>query len=348
MENEVFHFARPYILYLLGLVPVFVVLFIVSHRRKSKLLQQFGESRLVNDLIPEVSHGRAIRKFIIVMLALVFFVFALAGPQYGIKLQEAKRKGSEIIIALDVSNSMLAEDILPCRLDRAKQAVARLVDKLRSDRIGLIVFAGEAYTQLPITSDYVSAKMFLSNINPDLVPTQGTAIGAAIELATKSFSDSQDCDKSIIVISDGENHEDNPVSAASDAAKKGITVHVVGVGLPNGAPIPIKENGQKAYLKDNKGEVVISKMDPKMLGEIADAGSGEFVSATTADLGLDDILDKIYKMKKGEYKSKVFTDYEDQYQWPLAAAFLLLLIEFILLEKKNPWLKNIRLFPSKQ
>jgi Ca-activated chloride channel family protein len=188
--------------------------------------------------------------------------------------------------------------------------------------------------------------MFLSTINPNLVPVQGTAIGEAIRLASRSFSDATDADKSIIVISDGENHEDNPVDAASEAAKKNITVNVVGVGSTNGVPIPVTENGQKTYLKDAQGNVVITKMDNKMLSDIATAGNGQFVTASGADMGLDVIMNQISKLKKAEYKAKLYTDYEDQYQWPLALAFLFLFLEFIILEKKNPWLKHIQLFST--
>lgn len=346
MENELFQFARPYILYGFVLIPLFLLLFILTLRRKKKLMQTYGDIRLIADLTPDVSSSRPIWKFVFLILAFSFLILALAGPQFGIKLQEAKRKGAEIIIALDVSNSMLAEDIAPSRLERSKQAISRLVDKLQADRIGLIVFAGEAYTQLPVTSDYVSAKMFLSTINPNLVPVQGTAIGEAITLATRSFSETTDADKTIIIISDGENHEDNPVEAAETAAKKGITVNVVGVGSTNGVPIPVVEGGQKNYLKDNQGNVVITKMNDKMLSEIASAGNGQFVAASGADMGLDVIMDEVSKLKKAEYKAKLYTDYEDQYQWPLALAFLFLFLEFVILEKKNPWLKRIQLFSS--
>lgn len=344
MESELFHFARPYILYAFALIPVFLLLFILTQRRKKKLISIYGESRLVRELTPDTSSTRPIWKFVLLMLAFSFFILALAGPQFGVKLQEAKRKGAEIIIALDVSNSMLAEDIAPSRLDRSKQAISRLVDKLQADRIGLIVFAGEAYTQLPVTSDYVSAKMFLSTINPNLVPIQGTAIGEAIKLASRSFSETTDADKTIIVISDGENHEDDPVEAAQDAVKKGITVNVVGVGSTTGVPIPVMSGGQKTFMKDNQGEVVITKMNDKMLNEIANAGNGQFVIASGIDMGLNVIMDQVSKLKKAEYKAKLYTDFEDQYQWPLALAFLFLLIEFIVLEKKNPWLKRIQLF----
>jgi Ca-activated chloride channel family protein len=348
MENELFHFARPGILYGFILLPVFLVLFFLNLRRKRKLLQVYGESRLVMDLIPDISSSRPVWKFILLLLAFSFLILALAGPQFGVKLQEAKRKGAEIIIALDVSNSMLAEDIAPSRLDRSKQAISRLVDKLQADRIGLIVFAGEAYTQLPVTSDYISAKMFLSTINPGLVPVQGTAIGEAITLASRSFSETTDADKTIIIISDGENHEDNPVEAAQAAARKNISVNVVGVGSANGVPIPVMEGGEKTFLKDRQGDVVITKMNAKMLGEIATAGNGQFVAASGADMGLNVIMDQVSNLKKAEYMAKLYTDYEDQYQWPLALAFFFLFLEFIVLEKKNPWLKRIQLFSTKK
>jgi Ca-activated chloride channel family protein len=248
------------------------------------------------------------------------------------------------MIALDVSNSMNAPDIEPRRLERAKRAIARLGDKLNNDRIGIIVFAGEAYTQLPITTDYPSAKMFLNSINTNIVPTQGTAIGAAIDLAVKSFSDQKDINRAIIVITDGENHEDDPVAAAKRAAEKGIRVYTVGMGLPQGAPIPVQGGQQNQFMKDRQGNVVISKLDEKTLQQIAIEGNGAYIPANNIRNGINNLLKQLSQLEKKEIDAKVYTEYEDQFQYFAALALLLLLLEIFILERKNRHLKDIDLF----
>jgi Ca-activated chloride channel family protein len=273
----------------------------------------------------------------------------LAGAEFGSKLQKSKRKGVEIIIALDVSNSMMAQDIQPCRLEKAKQAISKLVDKLGNDKIGLIVFAGEAYTQLPITTDYVSAKMFLSTISTKIVPVQGTAIGSAINLAVKSFTPDSKADKAIVVITDGENHEDDAVAAAKVAWENHIHVHTIGVGLPQGAPIPIDEDGsQHNFIKDENGSVVISKLNEELLQEIASTGNGAYIRSTNADLGLNAIFKEINKMSKIEFETKIYSEYENQFQWLIGTAFLLLLLELIILERKTLWSAKLNLFQVKK
>jgi Ca-activated chloride channel family protein len=299
--------------------------------------------------MPERSTSRPVAKLILLLSALFFFIFGLSGPQFGTKLRETKRKGVEIIIALDVSNSMMAEDIQPNRLERAKQAISKLVDQLRNDKIGLIVFAGEAFTQLPITTDYVSAKMFLSNISTNIVPVPGTAIGAAINLAEKSFTPEGKSDKAIIVITDGENHEDDAVGMATEARGKGIFVHTIGIGLPQGAPIPTESgNNQKNYLKDNEGNVVISKLNEVLLQQIATAGNGIYIRATNTQIGLNTIFDEISKMNKTEYKAKRYAEYEDQFQWPFGIAILLLVIELLVLERRTKLFHKFHLFQVKK
>lgn len=340
-----FQFAHPYLLFCLLFIPVVIVLYILAERRKKKLLKVFGDQGLLDQLMEDRSQTRPLLKLVLLLIAFGFFILALAGPEFGTKLQEKKKQGVQIMIALDVSNSMLAEDIQPNRLERAKQAISRMVDNLQNDRIGLIVFAGQAYTQLPITNDYVSAKMFLSNINTNSVPVQGTAIGAAIKLAEKSFAPDSKGDKAIIVITDGENHDDNPVDAASEAKDKGIVVNTIGVGLPQGAPIPVSSaGGQRNYLKDEQGNVVISRLDADMLAKIAAAGNGYFVQANNSQFGLNIIFDQIKKMNKGEYEAKVFSDYENQYQWPMALALIFLLAELLILERKTVWSGKLKLF----
>lgn len=234
-----FRFDHPELLYLFALVPILIILFWLSHLIKKKALQKFGEMNIISQLMPYASFTRPVYKFAILILALSFVIIGISGPQFGSKLQKIKRKGVEVIIALDVSNSMMAQDIQPNRLERAKRAISKMVDKLNNDKVGLIVFAGEAYTQLPITTDYASAKLFLSTISTDIVPIQGTAIGSAIQLATRSFTPDSEASKAIIVITDGENHEDDAVTAANTAKEMGITVHTIAMGLPEGAPIPV-------------------------------------------------------------------------------------------------------------
>jgi Ca-activated chloride channel family protein len=294
--------------------------------------------------MPGYSQSRPVLKSILVLLALVSLVFGIARPQFGSKLREIKREGVEIIIALDVSNSMLAEDIQPNRLERAKQAIARMVDRLVNDKIGLIVFAGDAYIQIPITTDYVSAKLFLNTISTDIVPKQGTAIGSAIELGMRSFTQQEETSKALIIITDGENHEDDAIQAAKQAVEKGITVHTIGIGLPQGAPIPVMSGGQKTYRKDNQGETVISKLDETMLRRIATAGEGIYIRSTDTRVGLDKLFDEINKMDKQEMESRIYSEYDERFQYVFALGLFFLLLEFIILERKNRWLSRIKLF----
>jgi Ca-activated chloride channel family protein len=325
-----------------------VAAFVLANYRKKKLLNQYGDSALIADLMPMHSKSRPVLKFVIFIVAFIMFTIGLAGPQFGTKLQETKRKGVEIIIALDVSNSMMAEDIKPNRLERAKQAISQLVDKLKDDKIGLIVFAGDAVTQLPITSDYISAKMFLSSISPNIIPVQGTAIGKAINLGSVSFTPDAKSDKAIIMITDGENHEDDAVQAATAAVEKGIHVYAIGIGLPEGAPIP-KSNvgGQLNYWKDTDGSVVISRLDETLLNQVAAAGEGVYIRANNSQIGLNTIFEQIKKLKKGEYQAKVYSEYKDQFQWPIGCALVLLLFEVLILERKTKWSARLNLFQVK-
>jgi len=253
------------------------------------------------------------------------------------------------MIALDVSNSMLSEDIQPNRLEKAKRAIARLTERLSNDKIGLIVFAGKAYTQIPITTDYASAKMFLGSINTEIVPTQGTAIGSAIDLAMSSFSPDLESSKAIIVITDGENHEDDAVEMAKKAAEKKIVVHTIGMGLPQGGPIPIyNAYGQKDFKRDQSGQVVVTKLDEAMLQQIAAAGGGTYIRANNTEVGINNVFDEINKMEKTELESRVYSDYNDQFFYFIVAAFALLVLEFAVMERKNNLFKNIKLFREKE
>ncbi|WP_016776970.1 VWA domain-containing protein [Anaerophaga thermohalophila] len=329
-----FRFEHPEYLYLLLIIPVLAFMQLVFQHQRKKKLKKFGNIELISHLMPDVSFVRPAVKFYLLLLALTTLIITLASPQFGTKLETVKRKGIELIIALDVSNSMNATDVEPSRLARAKLAIERLTGRLVNDRIGLIVFAGEAYVQLPITTDYSSAKLFLSNIETNIVPTQGTAIGSAIRLATNSFSQQKDINRAIIVITDGENHEDDAITAANEAKEKGIKVYTVGMGSAEGAPIPVSPNNQSSFMKDNDGNVVITKMNAALLKEIAEVADGEYIPANNIRAGINDLIDELGELEKSEIESKVYTEYDSKFQYPLALVILILLIEFIILDRK--------------
>ena len=341
---QLFRFANPDFLYLLLLLPVMLILFIINSIRRNRALRRLGKSELVNGLIPELSGTRPAVKFLLQLIALLSAVIMLARPQFGSKIEEVRKQGVEVIIALDVSNSMLAEDIQPDRLTRAKQAISRLVDNLEDDKIGLIVFAGDAYTQLPVTTDYVSAKMFLSVINPDMVPRQGTAIGSAINLGIRSFSPGEDKSKALIIITDGENHEDDPLAAAREASEKGVIVHTIGIGSSEGVPIRMTVSGRTDYLKDAGGNTVITRLDEDILRKIAISAGGNYVRASSTNIGLDQVWGEIRKMKKDELESAMYTEYNDQFPIFAAISLLLLIADFLIKERKNRILAGIKIF----
>jgi len=344
---DTFRFAQPDMLYLLLLVPVLAVIWILGNRRRRLARERFGDAELLSRLSPDYSPSRMTVKFVIRIFSLVMAILTVARPQFGSRLEEVKREGVEVVIALDVSNSMLAADIIPSRLERAKQAISQLVDQLREDRIGLILFAGDAYTQIPITTDYISAKMFLSTIGPDMVPKQGTAIGAAIRLASGSFTPGEGKSRAIIIITDGENHEDEPLKEAEEAAKAGIVIHTIGIGSREGVPIPLSTSGRKDYLKDQDGTTVITRLDEEILKKIAVTAGGHYIRASSSSIGLDEIFSDIRKMDQSELESSVYTEYNDQFQIFAALALLLLVIEIIIMERKNRKLQNVRLFRFK-
>ena len=329
-------FAHPEYFYLFLLVPVFIGLYWAWSLWRKKALKRFGDVNVIKPLMPSYTGSKPLLKFILLLLGFAFFVIGLTDPQVGARLEKIKREGIDIYIALDVSNSMLAEDIKPNRLERAKMAISHLVDELQGDRIGIIVFAGRAYKQLPLTTDYSAAKLFLSAVDTKIVPTQGTAIGEAINMAVQSFDDSKN-NKAIIVITDGENHEDDAVGAAKAAADKGIKVFTIGMGLPEGAPIPIYDrNGNRiGFKKDKSGKTVVTKLNEDMLRQIAAAGKGSYVRASNATTGLNKILDDINKIQKQEIETRQFTDYEDRFQIFLAIAAILLLIELLISDRKS-------------
>lgn len=344
-----FRLSHPEYLYLYLLVPVFVLLFIYILFRKKKAIVRLGDPELTARLLDEVSTIKPVMKFMLVMLAYSSLVFALSGPQLGTRLQEVKREGVDVVIALDVSNSMNAQDIRPSRLERSKQAIFRLIDRLQGDRIGLIVFAGQAYVQLPITTDYGAAKLFLSTVNTGIVPTQGTAIGAAIRKAMDTIGDSARTHSAIIIITDGENHEDDVLEAAKEARSKGIIVHTIGMGSPDGTPVPVYRGGNRVgFLTDRTGNTVMTRLDDATLQQIADAGRGKYVRASNSDDGLALIMKEIESMEKKEFSAKLFTDYEDQFQYFLGLTLLILLIEFLISERKSELIKKLNLFGDRK
>lgn len=337
-----FRFAHPDFLYLLFLLPALVAFYVYAMIVKKKAIKKYGNPTLLAELMPEVSTKRQHLKFWLLFGAITMVIFIIAGPQFGSKLETVKRQGVEIMVCLDVSNSMLAEDVSPNRLDKAKQMLSRLTDGFTNDKVGLIVFAGDAFTQLPITSDYISAKMFLSSINPSMVSTQGTAIGAAINLAARSFTPDETTDKAIILITDGENHEDDAIGAAKAAAEKGIHVNIVGMGDPKGSPIPIQ--GSNNYMKDKDGNVVITKLNEQMGQEIAAAGNGMYVRADNTNSALKALQKEIEKMNKTELDSKVYSEYDEQFQVFAWIALFLLIADFMTLDRKNRIFRKVKLF----
>lgn len=325
------NFAQADFLLLLLLIPIFFILYAVMRRMRARRLARFGDPEQVSRLMPSVSSSKGWVRISIFSLAFFFFVVGLSRPQIGAKLKEHKTKGVEIMICLDVSNSMLAEDYSPNRLERAKLALSRLVDKLNGDRIGLIVFAGEPFVQLPITTDYVSAKMFMSTTSTESVPVQGTAVGAAINTAIRSFSAQSEKSRAIIVITDGENHEDDPVAAASQAAELGIRVFTIGIGSPEGKPIPM--NGE--LLRDRNGDIVVTRLDEDILMQVAQAGNGAYVRAGNSEFGLQPIVDSIKKMDAEEFNSIVFEEFDEQYMYFFAIALVLFVLEMLIGERKH-------------
>jgi Ca-activated chloride channel family protein len=345
MEKTIFRFAHQEYLWLLAILPALIAVYIGFVFIRKRSLKRFGDTELLQELMPFASWVRNRFKFILLLISLGLLIIAIAGPQFGSKIKEVNRKGIEIIIALDVSNSMLARDIKPDRLTRAKQSIARLIDQLQNDRLGLIVFAGDAYTQIPITSDYVSAKMFLSGVSSTMVSRQGTAIGSAIELAMKSFSSQEEINRAIVIISDGENHEGNAIDIARSAAEKGIRVYTIGIGLPEGVPIPDSENSYiKEYRRDRNGNIVTTRVNEQMLAEIASEGNGKYYRASTGNIGLNDLYSELNRLEKTEMESKVFSEYEEQFPAIIWIVLGLLVLELIVLERKNKWFKNIKLF----
>lgn len=337
-----FRFESPYFLYLLIIVPVLIVIFIISEYVKTKRIKKFGDPELMKSLMPNATRYRPAIKFSIVCLAMIFMILLIARPQFGTKTETVTKKGIEVVIALDISNSMMAQDVLPSRLDKSKNIISRLVDNFDNNKIGLVLFAGDAYTQLPITSDYVSAKMFLNNISPSLISRQGTAIGAALNLAMNSFTPQQGVGKSIIVITDGENHEGGVMKAVKAASDKGIQVNVLGVGSVDGAPIPVSSGSD--YKKDNSGNIVVTKLNEQMCQDIARQGNGIYARVDNTNSAFRALEKQLDTLSKADIDTKVFSQYNEQFI-PLAWIVLVLLVlEALIMNKKNPLFRNVKLF----
>ena len=338
-----FRFAHPEYLNALYLIPVIIAAFWYLNRNRKKLLERFANKKLHKVLLPNFSNLKNILKFGIIILSLTFLIVAASNPQVGTRIQEVKQEGIDVYILLDVSRSMTAQDIKPSRLDKAKHQIGELIGRLRGDRIGLIIFAGQAYVQFPLTTDYSAANLFLSAVDVNSVPQQGTAIASAINLATKSFDYKFSTQKTMIIITDGEDHEGNVMEAVKAATDKGIKIYTIGLGSPDGVPIPIynQQGQQTGFLQDQSGNTVLTKLDSKTLQEIASAGNGAYYQGTNYDDNLNKIYDKLSSLQKTEYGVKKVTDYEDRFYYLLAPAVFLLILEFFIPDKKSPWLANI-------
>lgn len=336
-----FRFENPAFLYLLIIIPVIIVIRLLEMRKRKLKLKKFGALSLLKQLMPDVSSSRKSLKFWLMIAALALLIVMLARPQMGTKISQEKRKGIEVIISLDISNSMRAEDVVPSRLDKSKMLVENMVDNFTNDKVGLVVFAGDAFIQLPITSDYVSAKMFLQNTDPSLIATQGTDLAGAIELSSKSFTQQDKVGRAILIITDGEDHEGGAIEAAEKARKNGIRVFVLGVGSTKGSPVP---DGNGGYMKDNSGQEVISALNEEMCKQVAQAGGGAYIHVDNTSLAQRQLNDELTKLQKGDISSVVYSEYDEQFQAVGILVLILLIIEMLILERKNPFFKKIKLF----
>ncbi len=337
-----FKFANPNALFLYILLLVVVGVYVMACYKRRSALRKYGSPELLRAMMPEVSGHRPALKFWITFTALCFMVLLIARPQFGTKMETVTRQGIETIIALDISNSMLAEDVAPNRLEKSKNIVSKLVDSFVDDKVGLIVFAGEAFIQLPITNDFISAKMFLESINPDLIIRQGTNIKAAIDMGTRSFTHREGVGKAIVIITDGENHEGGAIEAAKAAAEKGMAVYVMGVGSPQGSPIPAERAGD--FRRDKEGNVIVTKLNEQMCQEIAAAGNGVYIRIDNTNNAQKMLQKEIDKLAKADIETTTYSEYNEQFMVMAWVAFVLLLLDMLLMVKRNPKLKNFNLF----
>ena len=337
-------------LYLLGVIPVLLVLFLLHQLWKRRVQRRFADPKLLKDLAPDRSMFKPQIKLILLLMALTFLTMGLVNPKMGTKLETVKREGVDVVFAVDVSKSMLAEDIAPNRLEKAKRLVSEIINELASDRVGIIAYAGQAYPQLPITTDYGAAKMFLQSMNTDMLSSQGTAINEAIELAATYYDDEEQTNRVLFVISDGEDHSEGAVLDAVElATEQGIQVYTIGVGGTKGAPIPIKRNGVVESLKkDIEGEVVITRLNEEILIEIAEEGNGAYIDGENTAAAVEAIQEILSQMDKKEFEAKQFAEFQDQFQWFLGGALILLLLDVFVLERKTAWLRKLDLFNEKK
>lgn len=337
-----FRFEEPLYLYALALIPLLVAIHYFTNYRRYKRLRIYGDPELLKELMPDASHWRRELKIWLTIIAFALIILTLARPQFGTKVDTRTRQGIEAVIAVDVSNSMMAEDVKPSRLDKAKMLFSNMVDGMQDDKVGLIVFAGDAFIQLPITSDYVSAKIFLDNMQPGMVAMQGTDLRRAIELAGNCFTPNKSTSKAIFIITDGEDHEGGAVEAAAAAAAKGIKVYVLGIGSPSGAPIPMQGVGK--YLVDNEGNTVITKLNEQMCREVAQAGQGAYIYVDNSSSAQSALAKYVDKLAKQDIETTVFSEYDEQFQAVALLALFLLMIEVCIWERKNPFFKRFKLF----
>ena len=333
-----------YFIYLL-LIPALLVVFLLVFWWKKRMQKQFADTDLFKKLSPEKSSFKSILKMLAFLIGLAFLIVSLTNPKMGTKLETVKRQGVDIVFALDVSKSMLAEDIAPNRLEKSKQIITKIIDKLGSDRIGIIIYAGNAYPLLPITTDHGAAKMFLQSASPNMVSSQGTAINEAIKLATSYYNNNEQTNRFLFIISDGEDHQDDASSAIAEATKDGIKTYTIGIGTEKGGPIPLKDRGVlQGYKKDSKGEVVITKMNESTLKEIADNGNGKYLLGNRTQETVDYVEQVLVKAEKSEFESTKFSDYKDQFQWFIGLGLLFLILDAFMLEKKTKWIQKLNLF----
>ena len=335
--------------YLLLIIPVMVVFFLLLQIWKKRIQKKFATLPLLKKLTPEKSNFKSTLKFLFLVLGITFLTIGLVNPKIGTKLETVNREGVDIVFALDVSKSMLAEDIAPNRLEKAKRLVSEIVNQLASDRIGIIAYAGQAFPQLPITTDYGAAKMFLQGMNTNMLSSQGTAIDQAVELASTYFDDKDQTNRVLFIISDGEDHSDSAtLKMVEEATEEGIRIYTIGVGKSKGAPIPIKRNGiLESLKKDSQGEVVITKLNEEVLRNIAEEGNGTYIDGSNTEEAVEFIKEELNKMDKKEFEAKQFSEYKDQFQWFLAIGAFFLFLDLFVLDKKTKWLKNLNLFNEK-
>ncbi len=336
--------------YLLAVIPVLIVLFVLLQLWKKRTRRKFADLSLLKRLTPSRSAFKASLKLLLLLLGLAALTLGLVNPKIGTKLETVKREGVDIVFAIDVSKSMLAEDIAPNRLEKAKRLVSEIINQLASDRIGIIAYAGQAYPQLPITTDYGAAKMFLQSMNTDMLSSQGTAIDAAIELASTYYDDDEQTNRVLFIISDGEDHSENHTANAVDkAVEAGIRIYTIGVGKSKGAPIPIKRNGiVESLKKDSQGEVVITKLNEDILKDIAGEGNGHYIDGSNTEGAVEYIKEQLDQMDKKEFEAKQFAEYKDQFQWFLGAGLLFLYLDIFVLDRKTRWLRKLNLFNEQE